>query len=562
MESRSMEQELDVLKKSPLSTFEVYPKRIVWTSDLGVSNSQSLLDDKPGQAILMGVTTPTSIGPGGSILIDFGREISGWVEIVTPVMPEKDRLRKARIRLGESVSEAMSEIGEASNASNDCAIRDQVVELAWLGKTMVGPGGFRFMRIDNLEADLSVELDEVRAMLQIRDIPYLGSFRSSDERLNEIWLTGARTVHLNMQDYLWDGIKRDRLVWLGDMHPEVRTILAVFGVNEVVTDSLDLIRHQTPVETWMNSISSYSLWWIIIHSELWLQTGDQEYLAEQETYMTELLYRLLKYIGEDGRESLDGVRFVDWPTYGQKDAVHEGLQALMVMTMQSGGLLMSELGNSALSEKCREAAKRLMEAPLIHSGRKAPAALAALAGIKDAGEIAESILKVDGPSDLSTFYGYYVLDALAEADDIETGIDFISQYWGGMFDLGATTFWENFDLSWLDNAARIDELVPEGKVDVHATYGEHSYKGLRNSLCHGWASGPTAWLSEFVLGISPASPGFETVYIEPRLATLEWVEGTYPTPRGVIHVSHRRSADGSVSSDVDLPAGIKVVRRP
>lgn len=25
------------------------------------------------------------------------------------------------------------------------------------------------------------------------------------------WLTGAYTVHLNMQDYLWDGIKRDRL---------------------------------------------------------------------------------------------------------------------------------------------------------------------------------------------------------------------------------------------------------------------------------------------------------------------------------------------------------------
>jgi alpha-L-rhamnosidase len=40
---------------------------------------------------------------------------------------------------------------------------------------------------------------------------------------------GADTVHLCMQDYLWDGIKRDRLVWIGDMHPEVSTINAVFG---------------------------------------------------------------------------------------------------------------------------------------------------------------------------------------------------------------------------------------------------------------------------------------------------------------------------------------------
>ena len=38
---------------------------------------------------------------------------------------------------------------------------------------------------------------------------------------------GAYTVHLNMQEYVWDGIKRDRLVWIGDMHPETSTIQAV-----------------------------------------------------------------------------------------------------------------------------------------------------------------------------------------------------------------------------------------------------------------------------------------------------------------------------------------------
>ena len=76
-----------------------------------------------------------------------------------------------------------------------------------------------------------------------------------------------------------------------------------------------------------------------------------------------------------------------------------------------------------------------------------------------------------------------------------------------MLDLGATTFWEDFDIKWLDNAARIDELVPEGKVDVHRSYGDFCYKGFRHSFCHGWASGPTAWLSEHVLGISIVEPG-------------------------------------------------------
>ena len=58
---------------------------------------------------------------------------------------------------------------------------------------------------------------------------------------------GAYTVHLNMQNHLWDGIKRDRLVWIGDSYPEVMTVNSVFGYNEVVPKSLDLMRDITPL---------------------------------------------------------------------------------------------------------------------------------------------------------------------------------------------------------------------------------------------------------------------------------------------------------------------------
>ena len=71
-----------------------------------------------------------------------------------------------------------------------------------------------------------------------------------------------------MQEYLWDGIKRDLLVWVGDMHPEVMTILAVFGANEVVTKSLDFMEEITPLPAWMNgSYSSYSMWWLLIQHQ-------------------------------------------------------------------------------------------------------------------------------------------------------------------------------------------------------------------------------------------------------------------------------------------------------
>ncbi len=131
-----------------------------------------------------------------------------------------------------------------------------------------------------------------------------------------------------------------------------------------------------------------------------------------------------------------------------------------------------------------------------------------------------------------------------------------------MLDLGATTFWEDFNLDWMPNAARIDELVPPGKKDIHGDFGAYCYKGFRHSLCHGWASGPTAWLSQNVLGVKPLEPGFARVRIAPQLGDLKWAEGTYPTPRGPIRVRHERRSDGTIDSKIEAPVGVQVEQVP
>ena len=547
----------EVVVKSPLTSFVVQPKRVVWSSDAGVENAASLLTPKSGQAVLKEPAPSLVLKPGSGVVVDFGVEIVGSVELFTPMTRGKD-MPSLRIRFGESVAETMVDIGERG-AQNDHALRDQVVKVPWLGKTTIGPSGFRFVRIDNVDPKTTANLSQVRAILTLRDIPYVGSFKCSDERLNKIWETGAYTVHLNMQDYLWDGIKRDRLVWLGDMHPEVSVIDTVFGYNEVVPKSLDMTRDVTPVTDWMNGISSYSMWWILIHEEWYLHHGNLDYLKQQQSYLTKLLERLTTYVDADGKEKLDGMRFLDWPTYENPVAVHEGLQAMMTLTMESGARLGEILGEKETAKLCADTAKRLRKHVPASSGRKSPAALLALAGFRDPADVA-TVLKKDGPKDLSTFYGFYVLKALAKSGDIDTGLDFISQYWGGMLDFGATTFWEDFDLAWTKETGRIDEPVAPGKKDLHGDFGAHCYVGFRHSFCHGWAGGPTAWLSENVLGITAVAPGCAKVKITPRLGRLTWAEGTYPTPKGAIHVRHDKQPDGSIKTTVKLPAGIEQVR--
>lgn len=551
---------------SPLSAWLVAPTRIVWQSPGGATNAGNLLGEKPGQALLKQPQPPCVLAPaangaaGGAVVLDFGTELTGNVEIITPMTQDKEP-PLVRVRFGESVAEAMAELGGGPNAQNDHALRDQTVRLPWLGKTTIGPSGFRFVRLDNVDPKHAVHLAEVRAVLLIRDVPQIGSFRCDDERLNRIWQVGAYTVHLNMQEYLWDGVKRDRLVWIGDMHPEVATINAVFGFNDVVPQSLDLTRDVTPPTEWMNGISSYSMWWVLIHEQWWLHHGKRDYLAAQKPYLQALLKRLAALIGPDGRERINGMRFLDWPSSPNQQGVTAGLQGLLVMTLEAGARLMTVLGDKETAALCTAAATRGRKVVPDANASKSGAALLALAGMSDARRTADDVLKVGGPANISTFYGFYVLQALAKAGEIDTALDFISKYWGAMLDLGATTFWEDFDLAWMDNAARIDEPVPAGRKDVHGGYGAYCYVGFRHSLCHGWASGPTAWLSEHVLGVTPLEPGCRTVRVVPQLGRLQWAEGSYPTPLGPIRVRHERQANGRVQSKIEAPKGIRVVRQ-
>ena len=279
----------------------------------------------------------------------------------------------------------------------------------------------------------------IRAIARFRDIPYLGSFHSSSERLNKIWETGAYTVHLNMQEYLWDGIKRDRLVWLGDVHPEVMTINNVFGDQEVVRKSLDFGRDTTPLPGWMNGMSSYSLWWIITHRDFYLYNGDLEYLREQQQYLTGLINQIKSKIDSTGKESLDGGRFLDWPTSENPEVIHSGLQALMLITMRAGKDIAEWLNDDELEKTCIESIRKLEKhTPSTHQNKQA-AALLAIAGILSS-EDASNILLKGGANNFATFYGYYMLEALALDGKYNEAMQIISDYWGAMLDLGATTF--------------------------------------------------------------------------------------------------------------------------
>lgn len=297
-----------------------------------------------------------------SLLLDFGSELHGGLKLVMGSSSRREP-SLVRIRFGESVGEANSSTSNSEwkvgFSTDDHAKRDIIMEIPRDGMIEIGNTGFRFVRLDLLQNNATISLKEISAILRYRDIPYLGSFECNDQRLNKIWITGAYTVHLNMQEFLWDGIKRDRVVWLGDMHPELMTISRVFGYNEVIPNSLDLACKQFPLPNWMNGMSAYSLWYLINQYEWYHQTGDIDFLKKHSDYISGLIHLINGKVDDAGNETLAPARFLDWPSSGNKAGVEAGYRALIVWAMQDAHQLSLKLGNTSDAQLCLDIINRM-----------------------------------------------------------------------------------------------------------------------------------------------------------------------------------------------------------
>ena len=536
------------------------PRRVVLTEG-DVRDPETLLRERSNQITLVtgeNCTLRNQPGkPHAKILLDFGIEFAGSVRLMIWGTQGPNNRADINVRFGESVMEALTPIRE-KNTTNDHAIRDRVMNVGMLSACETNESGFRFVCIELLEEEGMVQFKAVQGVFHYLDLDYVGSFSCSDEKLNRIWDTAAYTAHLNMQEFLWDGIKRDRLVWIGDMHTEVNTILTAFGYNDIVPRSLDVVRDETPVGNWMNGISSYSIWWLLIHCDWYRAFGDRDYLEQQHTYLRELMTVLAGCVDADGAEHMPERRFLDWPNDADPAAIHAGLQGMLRLALTKGAELLRVLGEDETAALCEAAAARMLQhVPDCH-GSKQAAALLSLSGLADPKATNADVLTPGGGHGYSTFFGYYILAAKALAGDYAGALADMKQYWGGMLDMGATTFWEDFNLDWMNNAGRIDEVVPEGKIDIHGDYGAYCYIRFRHSLCHGWASGPCPYLSNYVLGIRNLAPG--KYEVKPELADLEWAKGTYPTPKGALSVWAFRNEKGETVVEIDAPAGIEIVR--
>lgn len=488
-----------------------------------------------------------------SLLLDFGREIAGRL-LVESASPHTAALS---IAYGESELEALAtSLTPGQQGGN--YLGTNLLELPPNGIARGPKSAFRYVCIRFLRGDPTLALRSIRAEAIFYPVDYAGSFTSSDPVLNRIWETAAYTAHLAEQDGIWDAPKRDRGLWAGDLDIEAPVLLTVFGDPALLEDTLRRIAQATPPSAHVDSIPSYTALWITTLATLYQHTGDRAFLVSQHANLLRFLARMDADLGPDHLllPNLKPWGFVDWSPglFGHTPETRIGVDLQYLRGYTAAAQLLEAIGDTANAARYTQRVLDLTTAARawLSDGTLGPTwqlnTLAVLTHLPaDPAPIWSQIfahVKQDAPADqtISPYFNTYLLDAMSALGHRQQALPWLRTYWSGMLDEGATSFWEAYDLRWPKHNFALS-LQADGT------------SGFFVSLAHGWSSGPAVWLAENVLGITPETPGYESVDIRPGLLGLTFARGSVATPHGPIAV-----AIDTHTITVDLPPGVHSAR--
>ena len=501
------------------------------------------------------IDKPCTIKGKGYIILDFGREIYGTIRLMTNRFFDEKPGNNFRIRFGESLTETCAEIGE-KGATNDHATRDMEIYMSSNSDMEWGNTGFRFVRIDFLLNQTYV-INKIVAGFIHSDIEKIGSFETNN-RLSKIYDTAAYTLFLNVQNSIWDGIKRDQHLWVGDLYPELTGLLLTYGNIPVIEEALEGLVSHYKMPVWYNEIPAYNIWFVLCVNDFIKYTGieNQKIIAEVEKNIEQFNNCIDEY-GEVDFHRIGASMWVDdffeWPCF-EKPSGKIGIFYLLKYTLQK--IVQEKFFNEKITEKARKALAKIKDKKQPITNVKSVESLRILCGENVEGSLA--VLLEGGAKGCSVFFMYFILKALADNGKGVEALQIAQDYYGAMLDKGATTFWENFDIDWVNGSSRIDEFPKENEKDIHGDFGAHCYTGFRHSLCHGWSSGIVAFLIENIVGIKVKEKGFKKIEIQP-MENIDCIKCDVPTPYGIIRMETVASVGNKKQIHLHKPKEIDVI---
>ena len=416
-----------------------------------------------------------------------------------------------------------------------------------------------------------VEIRQVTADFLSLPVEYVGSFTCSDEALNTLWKSGRWSTQICMNTYHLDSpLHQEPISDYGDYVIADLVNFNTMGTNPWIARQ-DLRKWAWVMENahYHTFHTSYVFYWLQCLLNYYDYMGDRTVIDEVAPQVHAMLDQYTTYLGKNKIISeAPNYMFMDWVTvHDDKDptiafachhppaVIGQGYMTALFYRGLADGIRVAQLtGDQARVEKyskLREQVAAAYQAELWNEMRGQyrdgkpfvttvkpykwlPAdiqmesfsvqnnAFSVLYGLAPVAQ-QQAILKVmlkNQNWDVTQFFMHFVFSALAQ---------------GGLFDSEAVARMHDY------------VVVPETQTVREAGPNKGDYS-------HGWIASPTYQMSSKILGITPASPGFDDINIHLTLCGLTFAHGAVPSRHGLIGVDWTKQS-GQLSIKLDIPPG-------
>ena len=478
-----------------------------------------------------------------------------------------------------------------------------------------GLHGFRFVKIyldaiaddsPYTEAYGEVIIDSVTlnysAFLGAPDT-FTGWFECSDTELSQMWFDAAYTNDMVIDTFgvndtdprdsasptligklvILDGAKRDRDPYVGDLAVSARSLYLTHNVTEAAVNVLaDLANHQSAdgwippasIDDYTLALFDYPLYWVVCSYDLLVYTGDFSYMEQYYPTLQRVLNDWYPSVTNTTTSLLDkddggASGYGDYAFLNRTGTVTY-YNTLYVLALRNAASIATFLGSNG-----SDAAEWTQRAETVSNAineylwdNSTGAYLDSLSGpvrhAQDGNSIAV-LASVSSPSQAASLLSYW--DSLAlfygnpfyDNDSIGAGFSERVYAFISYFEIQAR-FLAGTASTALDQIRRMYGWMSNN--DPTVTYWEaigsngSLYEGGYTSAAHGWSTGVLPALTNFVLGVTPTGPGFQTWTIKPIPGDVTWARGVVPTPKGSLSVywtTEQSSAEFALQ--IQVPAG-------
>ncbi len=458
------------------------------------------------------------LNSGDEFILDFGDHQTGYLTLeLAATGHHPDAPAWIELQFAENPREFFENPKEYRGWISSGWIQTEQVHVDVFPTSLVLPRryAFRYVKVRTISISqnyhLLVRKARVKAVSSADDNRLL-AYKTEDARAAQLDRLAVRTLHECMQKVFEDGPKRDRRLWLGDLRMEALANYETYRQNDLVKLCLYLFASDVTergqvaanvfieprIEADFGLLFDYSLFFISTLLDYYRQSQDRETL--EELYPTamkqlELAAQLKGSDGIIGDIAPMGICFIDWNLDLDKTASAQGVYLYCLGDAMKLADCMGDKEKAEALSREYSLLKPVSREQFLDtttgvfvSGKQKQISWASqcwliLGGAVDPDEGAQILRRLEQMNEkqvcqMVSPYMYHVyVDALIACKQKEKALAVLKEYWGGMADEGADTFWELYN----------------PKNSRESPYGGT----IVNSYCHAWSCAPAYFLRKY-----------------------------------------------------------------